>query len=165
LLGELRTYKSSDTEIAGETGADAGIQGTIGFVYAQDADLGLGHDPQRRCRRSSKWGIIGLMKSAAMELGQYNVTVNALIPDLVDTALTPLSGATAGEHGGDRAKAAGKPDAAAGVGCARTDRAAKGGWLQPDDISPAAVFLASDAAAMVTGAEYQVTGGDSAKDI
>jgi hypothetical protein len=27
------------------------------------------------------------------------------------------------------------------------------------------VFLASDAAAMVTGAEYEVTGGDSAKDI
>ena len=35
----------------------------------------------------------------------------------------------------------------------------KVGWLQPDDISPAAVFLASDAAAMVTGAEYEVTGG------
>jgi NAD(P)-dependent dehydrogenase (short-subunit alcohol dehydrogenase family) len=43
--------------------------------------------------------------------------------------------------------------------------ALKVGWLQPDDISPAAVFLASDAAAMVTGAEYEVTGGDSAKDI
>jgi len=28
----------------------------------------------------------------------------------------------------------------------------KVGWLQPDDISPAAVFLASDAANMVTGA-------------
>jgi NAD(P)-dependent dehydrogenase (short-subunit alcohol dehydrogenase family) len=41
----------------------------------------------------------------------------------------------------------------------------KVGWLQPDDISPAAVFLASDAAAQVTGAEYQVTGGDSAKDV
>jgi NAD(P)-dependent dehydrogenase (short-subunit alcohol dehydrogenase family) len=39
----------------------------------------------------------------------------------------------------------------------------KVGWLQPDDISPAAVFLASDTAAMVTGAEYEVTGGDSAK--
>jgi NAD(P)-dependent dehydrogenase (short-subunit alcohol dehydrogenase family) len=41
----------------------------------------------------------------------------------------------------------------------------KVGWLQPDDISPAAVFLAPDAANMVTGAEYEVTGGDSAKDI
>jgi NAD(P)-dependent dehydrogenase (short-subunit alcohol dehydrogenase family) len=34
---------------------------------------------------ASKWGIIGLMKSAAMELGQYNITVNALLPGLVDT--------------------------------------------------------------------------------
>jgi hypothetical protein len=33
------------------------------------------------------------------------------------------------------------------------------------DISPAAVFLAFDAANMVTGAEYEVTGGDSAKDV
>lgn len=39
------------------------------------------------------------------------------------------------------------------------------GWLQPDDISPAAVFLASDAAAMVTGAAYEVTGGDRAKAV
>jgi hypothetical protein len=41
--------------------------------------------------------------------------------------------------------------------------ALKVGWLQSDDISPAAVFLASDAANMVTGAEYEVTAGDSAK--
>ncbi len=41
----------------------------------------------------------------------------------------------------------------------------KVGWLQPTDISPAAVFLASDAAAMVTGAEFEVTAGDSAHDI
>ena len=37
---------------------------------------------------ASKWGIIGLMKSAAMELGEYGITVNALIPGLIDTALT-----------------------------------------------------------------------------
>jgi hypothetical protein len=37
------------------------------------------------------------------------------------------------------------------------------GWLQPDDISLVAVLLASDAANLVTGAEYEVTGGDSAK--
>ncbi len=37
---------------------------------------------------ASKWGILGLTKSAAMELGEHNITVNALIPGLVDTALT-----------------------------------------------------------------------------
>jgi NAD(P)-dependent dehydrogenase (short-subunit alcohol dehydrogenase family) len=41
----------------------------------------------------------------------------------------------------------------------------KVGWLQPDDVSPVAVFLASDAANTVTGAEYEATGGDSAKNV
>jgi hypothetical protein len=37
------------------------------------------------------------------------------------------------------------------------------GWLQLEDVSPMAVFLASDAAALVTGGEFAVTGGDAAK--
>jgi NAD(P)-dependent dehydrogenase (short-subunit alcohol dehydrogenase family) len=37
---------------------------------------------------ASKWGIIGLMKSAALEFGKHNITVNAVIPGLIDTALT-----------------------------------------------------------------------------
>ena len=114
---------------------------------------------------ASKWGIIGLMKSAAMELGQYNITVNALIPGLVDTPLTRYetrlketmaeTGRTPPDHP--------TPQQAWDVRAPTVPL--KVGWLQPDDISPVAVFLASDAAAMVTGAEYQVTGGDSAKDV
>jgi NAD(P)-dependent dehydrogenase (short-subunit alcohol dehydrogenase family) len=114
---------------------------------------------------ASKWGILGLMKSAALELGQYNITVNALIPGLVDTALTRYTvrlresmaetGITPPQH----------PTAQEAWDRRAPTVALKVGWLQPDDISPAAVFLASDAAAMVTGAEYEVTGGDSAKDI
>jgi NAD(P)-dependent dehydrogenase (short-subunit alcohol dehydrogenase family) len=38
-------------------------------------------------------------------------------------------------------------------------------WLQPEDLAPAAVFLASDLAAMVTGACYDVTGGDDANNL
>ena len=37
---------------------------------------------------ASKWGLIGLMKSAALDLGEYGVTVNAVIPGLIDTELT-----------------------------------------------------------------------------
>ncbi|MFP3435383.1 SDR family oxidoreductase [Paraburkholderia sp. SIMBA_061] len=37
--------------------------------------------------------------------------------------------------------------------------------MQPEDVSPAAVYLASDAAAMITGSEIEVTGGDSAKSL
>jgi NAD(P)-dependent dehydrogenase (short-subunit alcohol dehydrogenase family) len=114
---------------------------------------------------ASKWGIIGLMKSAAMELGEYDITVNALIPGLVDTPLTRYEtrlrnsmaeqGITPPEH----------PTPQQAWDNRAPTVPLKVGWLQPDDISPAAVFLASDAAAMVTGAEYEVTGGDSAKDI
>jgi Enoyl-(Acyl carrier protein) reductase len=35
-------------------------------------------------------------------------------------------------------------------------------WIEPGDVAPVVVFLASDAAHMVSGATYDVTGGDSA---
>ena len=112
---------------------------------------------------ASKWGILGLMKSAALEFGQYNITVNAILPGLIGTPLTfneqrfraaiaqsnrtPSSNPTAQETWDARA-----PTVPLGVG-----------WLQPEDVSPMAVFLASDAAALVTGGEFAVTGGDAAK--
>jgi NAD(P)-dependent dehydrogenase (short-subunit alcohol dehydrogenase family) len=37
---------------------------------------------------ASKWGIIGLMKSAALKLGAHKITVNAVVPGLIDTPLT-----------------------------------------------------------------------------
>ena len=115
---------------------------------------------------ASKWGILGLMKSAALELGQYGITVNAVIPGLVDTPLTRYDkrlSESIGEVTGHAPSTPPTPKEAWDVRASTV--ALKVGWLQPDDISPVAVFLASDAAALVTGAEYEVTGGDSAKDI
>ena len=114
---------------------------------------------------ASKWGILGLMKSAALELGQYNITVNALIPGLVDTALTRYEKRLSESMAETGRKPAPDPTPQQAWDVRAPTVPLKVGWLQPDDISPAAVFLASDAAAMVTGAEYEVTGGDSAKDI
>src|ERR1700674_4035503 len=37
---------------------------------------------------ASKWGIIGLMKSAALKVREHRITVNAVIPGLIDTPLT-----------------------------------------------------------------------------
>ncbi|MFP3643403.1 SDR family NAD(P)-dependent oxidoreductase [Paraburkholderia sp. SIMBA_054] len=115
---------------------------------------------------ASKWGIFGLMKSAALELGRYNITVNAVVPGLVATALTLYdtrlteSIAETGYH---------KPNGPLTPQEAWDRRAATMplgvGWVQPEDISPAAVYLASDAAAMITGSEIEVTGGDSAKSL
>ncbi len=114
---------------------------------------------------ASKWGILGLMKSAALELGQYKITVNAVIPGLVDTALTRYPKRYSEAIGETRPNPPSDPTAQEVWDVRAPTVALKIGWLQPEDISPAAVFLASDAAAMVTGAEYEVTGGDSAKDV
>jgi NAD(P)-dependent dehydrogenase (short-subunit alcohol dehydrogenase family) len=103
------------------------------------------------------------MKSAAMELGQYGITVNAIIPGLVDTPLTRYRkrlDESIGETGRKIENAT--PQEAWDVRAATVSMRVV--WL-PDDISPVAVFLASDAANLVTGAEYEVTAGDSAKDV
>jgi NAD(P)-dependent dehydrogenase (short-subunit alcohol dehydrogenase family) len=113
---------------------------------------------------ASKWGILGLMKSAAMELGEHNITVNALIPGLVDTALTRYEKRLS-ESMSEQGQKVEHPTPQQAWDNRAPTVPLKVGWLQPDDISPVAVFLASDAANMVTGAEYEVTGGDSAKDV
>ncbi|GAA5233796.1 NAD(P)-dependent oxidoreductase [Verticiella sediminum] len=113
---------------------------------------------------ASKWGIIGLMKSAALELGQYGITVNAVIPGLIDTPLTrhrqryaqaidDLSNAEPLDK--LEAEAKQKLSAKSPLGVP---------WLPPETIAPAVVFLASDDSRMVSGATYDVTGGDSANN-
>jgi NAD(P)-dependent dehydrogenase (short-subunit alcohol dehydrogenase family) len=115
---------------------------------------------------ASKWGIIGLMKSAALELGKHKITVNALIPGLVDTPLTHnesrwsalIGEVTANEN---------PPKNPTEEQAAQTRSPhvpLKVPWLKPEDLAPAAVFLASDLAAMVTGACYDVTAGDDANN-
>jgi NAD(P)-dependent dehydrogenase (short-subunit alcohol dehydrogenase family) len=115
---------------------------------------------------ASKWGIIGLMKSAALELGRYGITVNALVPGLIDTPLTRHE-----ERYAQALQVAGRNP----TGSVQTDEeearkllAGKSPlgipWIDPRDIAPAVVFLASDAARMVSGATYDVTGGDSANN-
>src|SRR6202453_2271537 len=96
---------------------------------------------------ASKWGIIGLMKSAALELGQHGITVNAVIPGLIDTPLTrheeryaqalqisgkkPTGEAAQDEETARQGLAAGSP-----MGMP---------WIDPNAVAPIVVFLASDA--------------------
>lgn len=111
---------------------------------------------------ASKWGIIGLMKSAALELGRYGITVNALIPGLIDTPLTrhPERYEQVLQDAG---KPAGSPDLEAEAQKILAAKSPLGvPWIEPEDVAPVVVFLASDAARLVSGATYDVTGGDSA---
>lgn len=113
---------------------------------------------------ASKWGIIGLVKSAALELGKHGVTVNVLIPGLINTPLT--------RHRQRYAQAI--DDLKSTEPIATMEAEAKKRllartplgipWIEPEAIAPLVVFLASDDARMITGATYDVTGGDSANN-
>jgi NAD(P)-dependent dehydrogenase (short-subunit alcohol dehydrogenase family) len=112
---------------------------------------------------AAKWGIIGLMKSAALELGPYKVTVNALIPGLIDTPLTRHEERYAQvlEDGGKQPIGSSQDEEEARkILTTKTPLGVP--WIEPGDVAPVVVFLASDAARMVSGATYDVTGGDSA---
>jgi NAD(P)-dependent dehydrogenase (short-subunit alcohol dehydrogenase family) len=98
-----------------------------------------------------------------LELGRYGVTVNAVVPGLIDTALTRHP-----ERYEQAIVAAGKQPShsPADEETARQILAAASPlgvpWLEPEDVASVVVFLASDEARMVSGATYDVTAGDSA---
>jgi NAD(P)-dependent dehydrogenase (short-subunit alcohol dehydrogenase family) len=114
---------------------------------------------------ASKWGIIGLMKSAALELGPYKITINALIPGLIDTPLTRHEERYAQvlQDAGKRpAGSSTDEEEARKILTTKTPLGVP--WIDPADVAPVVVFLASDAARMVSGATYDVTAGDSARN-
>lgn len=94
---------------------------------------------------AAKWGVVGLTKALAVEFATRNIRVNALSPGLIDTQIwTDIQNAA--------------PDLEA---CHRFWRAniPAGRVGKPDEVARAAVFLASDDASYVTGANLLVDGG------
>ncbi|MBM2766286.1 GolD/DthD family dehydrogenase [Burkholderia anthina] len=91
---------------------------------------------------ASKAGLIGMTHCMALEWGARGVTVNAISPTVVETELG-LSG-WAGERG-ERARAA-----------IPTRR-----FAQPAEIAAAVLYVASDVAAMMNGANLMIDGGYS----
>jgi NAD(P)-dependent dehydrogenase (short-subunit alcohol dehydrogenase family) len=113
---------------------------------------------------ASKWGIIGLMKSAALELGIHNITVNAVIPGLINTALTrhedrykQAIADAGGTPSGDPSQ-----DERTAIELLKRKSPLGVPWLEPEQVAPLVVFLASDEAGMVSGTSFAATGGDSA---
>ena len=113
---------------------------------------------------ASKWGLIGLMKSAALELGRYGITVNAVIPGLIDTALTRHKDRYAQAISVGGREPSGDPvadeETAAKMLAGKSPLGVP--WIDPADVAPVVAFLASDEARMVSGASFAVTAGDSA---
>lgn len=102
------------------TGSTAGLAGFLGLsAYS-----------------SSKWGLRGLTKCAALELAAYQIRVNMVVPGVIET---PAS------------RAAGFPTTLPNQPIPQV--------AQPSVIANATYYLASDEASYVTGSELVVDGG------
>jgi 3alpha(or 20beta)-hydroxysteroid dehydrogenase len=90
---------------------------------------------------SSKWGNRGLTKVAALELAPYGIRVNAVAPGPIATPMVLRDDDPAAR--------------------ARLSRTPVGRMGEPEEIAEAVLFLVSDAASFVTGAELTVDGGQT----
>jgi 3-oxoacyl-[acyl-carrier protein] reductase len=88
---------------------------------------------------AAKAGIIGFTKAAARELAPRNITVNAIAPGFIRTAMT-----------------AGLPEA---VQKAFLAQIPLGRFAEPQEVAELALFLASDASSYITGQVIGLNGG------
>jgi 3-oxoacyl-[acyl-carrier protein] reductase len=88
---------------------------------------------------AAKAGLIGMTKSMAQEVASRNITVNLVAPGFIETAMTDALNET------QRASLA--------------EKIPLGRLGKPEDIAASVAYLASDAAAWVTGAVLHVNGG------
>jgi len=103
---------------------------------------------------SAKHGVIGLMRSLAVELGEHSIRVNSVLPTNVNTPMFMNEGLFKMfrpdlENPG--------PDDIKPV--AQLMHVLPIGWIEPVDVSNAILFLASDESRYITGIELPVDGG------
>jgi NAD(P)-dependent dehydrogenase (short-subunit alcohol dehydrogenase family) len=121
---------------------DAGKRGSIIHISSQMGHVG---GAQRTVYCMSKHGIEGLTKAMAIDLAQHGIRVNSIGPTFIDTPLTrPFWNDTAFHDDVVR-------------------RIKLGRLGTVEDLMGAVVFLASDAAALVTGTSLVVDGGWTAE--
>ena len=96
---------------------------------------------------TSKWGLRGLTKAAAIELANRNIRVNTVCPGLVET---PMMMEANTEHNAEKAKAFHE-------GNRQATPLARG--ASPEEIAEVALFLLSDKSSYINAADIPVDGG------
>jgi NAD(P)-dependent dehydrogenase (short-subunit alcohol dehydrogenase family) len=122
-----------------------------GSIINIASTYGLIGAPNTPAYAAAKGGLVMLTKQLAVDYSHENIRVNAICPGFIDTDL-----------GGRRARMS--PEDAAAALAQREARAAIQPiprQAQPDEVSGAAVFLASDDASFIVGAILTVDGGQT----
>ena len=115
------------------------IRSKWGRVINISSVVGLSGNPGQVNYAASKAGIIGFTKALALEIGSRNVTVNAIAPGFISTAMTDAMTADAKS--------------------AMEGKIALRRLGTPDDVAWSVAFLASEEAGYITGHVLNVSGG------
>ena len=107
---------------------------------------------------AAKWGVIGLVKSAAIELAPFGINVNAVAPGNIRTPMVVNDAMV-------RTLSGGNPDATFDdvlpiLGALHVQPTP---LLEPEEVTNAVLFLCSDDARSMTGAVLDVSAGNSSR--
>jgi NAD(P)-dependent dehydrogenase (short-subunit alcohol dehydrogenase family) len=136
---------------------DQGCQGSIINIISTAGHQG---EPWNIGYCTGKSGLLNFTRSAAMELAEYGIRVNSLTPTATDTA---EGVARAAEWGVPFRRPSNPSPRRRGFLAASIPGVPLGKRPSPADYAQAAVFLASDAAAMITGTDLRVDAGALAR--
>ena len=117
------------------------VGGGGSIVNTSSAMAGTRGRPASVAYTATKWAIIGMTKSAALDLAPMNIRVNAVLPGVIDTPMAPAATSAADPMA---AVAASLPLARLG---------------SPEEVAQLVVFLASDDSSYCTGSEFSADGG------
>jgi NAD(P)-dependent dehydrogenase (short-subunit alcohol dehydrogenase family) len=126
------------------------LQQKRGAIVNTASVAGLVATPGMPAYVASKHAVIGLTKTAAGEVARQGVRVNAVCPGPVDTRM--IHSLEAQLNPADPAAITRRYQSAIPLGR----------YVMPDEIASTVLFLCSDLAAAITGAQYVVDGGRTA---